>query len=156
MAAPTKIIVTIQDDDNELTHMSFFLASSVNTLAGILAAVEPVVEGIAACITGTITEVSFTKPIDTTGWTLTPSLGVSTDRLYGGRFIWRTADNAYATVNLPTLDGAKVQDPGEDIDLTDLDIDAFHDAFLAESTVTSQDVALTALVKAYETHGGRK
>jgi len=156
MAAPTRIMVTIEDDDNERTTMSFNIASSVNTLAAILAEIEPVVEAIQACITGDVVEVSFTKPVDISGYSLTPSQGVSTDKLYGGRFIWRSADGYLATVNLPTLDKAKVTDPGEDIDLADLDIDAFHDAFLAATTTTNQDAALTALSKAYETHGGRK
>ena len=156
MAKPTTVTVTIEDNDGDTCTMSFNLGSTIDTLASIESAAQSVVEDLQAMITGTVTEVKFSKPFDLSGWTLAASGGTAQDKLVGGRFIFVTADGIPATINAPTLDLAKVIASSKNIDQTDADVTAFIAAVLGTTAATNQDKELTAISKAYETYGGRQ
>jgi hypothetical protein len=156
MAKPTTVSVKILDSDGEYCSSSFNLGSSIDTLASIEAAAKAVVEDLQACITGQVTEVKFSKPLDISTWTLAPSDGDDTDKLVGGRFIFITDDAIPSTFNLPTFDLAKVVASSKNIDQTDADVTAFLAACLGTTLTTNQDKELTSLSKAYETYGGRQ
>ncbi len=157
---PTRVTVTVKDniDENDATF-SFFISSSINTLAGIQGAAQAVVEEVQTLITGTISKVQFLIGADISGYTLVEAPGADVDRLIGGRFsISAVANpNSRAIITLPTFDIATyVPVPGNDIDQAHVDVAAFiADLFAAGSVVNSSDIDMDFVDSAKETHGGK-
>lgn len=150
---PYQVTASVIDSDQEVSSFTFYLATADPDPAGsaqsILEAADPLIDGI-------VTNVSITEVIDISGWTLKVAQTAENDRLVGGRFIW-TAGAARTTLTLPTFDKATYVPAGsENIDQVNVDVAAFIAAFLAESTVTNQETAITAVEQAYEVHGGKK
>lgn len=157
MARPTQVTVTVRDLDGDTAQWGFFVGSGQATLAAILAQVEPVVEAAALLMTGVIEQVQLTIPVNISGYTLTPSAGQDQDRRVGGRFVFKTADNDKAQINLPSFDiETYVPTPGSLIDTTDANVSNFIVAVGTSAIATNQDKDLTALATAYETYGGKK
>lgn len=160
MAVPTRVTVTVKDnvDLNDITF-SFFIASSINTLAGIEGAAQAVIEEASVLMTGTVTKVQFTVGVDISGWTLTEAPGADVDRLIGGRFsVSAVANpNSRAIITLPTFDIATyVPAPGNDIDQAQADVAAFiADLFAAGTVANSSDIDMDFVDSAKEVHGGK-
>jgi len=157
MAKPTRVTATIREasGDLEVTTMSFYLGSSINTISSIELAAKSVLEALQACITGDVIAVSFSFPIDITGWTLAAAAGADTDRLVGGRIIMASADPYYAQINLPTFDLDKLG-TGKDIDMSDADLVTLEAAMQGTTLTTSQDNEVNTVASAYRTYGGKK
>ncbi len=160
MAVPTRVNVTVKDnvDENDSTF-SFFIASSINTLAGIEGAAQAVIEEASVLMTGTVSKVQYTIGADISGWTLAEAPGADTDRLIGGRFsISAVANpNSRAIITLPTFDIATyVPVPGNDIDQAQVDVAAFiADLFAAGTVANSSDIDMDFVDSAKEVHGGK-
>lgn len=160
MAIPTRVTVTVKDnvDENEATF-SFFIASSINTLAGIEGAAQAVIEEAATLMTGTVTKVTFVVGLDISGWTLAEAPGADTDRLIAGRIaISAVANpNSRAIISLPTFDIATyVPVPGNDVDQAQADVAAFiADLFAGGSVANSSDIDMDFVDSFKETHGGK-
>lgn len=158
MANPTKITFTVQDNDSETSQGGFYLGSTIDTLASIGTAAQSVMEAIAPLMTGTITEVKFSKALDTAAWTLTPAVGAATDRLVGGRFIHQSSvtPNAKKSLNLPTFDVATFVSAGsKNIDTSNPTVAAALAAIIGTTYTNSSDVELDTLVSATETYGNK-
>lgn len=157
MAKPTRITATIREasDDLETSTMSFYLGSSIATIASIEAAAKQVLEALQECITGDIIQVQISFPIDVSGWTLSPAIGTDTDKLVGARLVMASADPFYAQINLPTFDLAKLGS-GKDVDQGDTEITAFLAALVGTTLTTSQDVEVNTVSAFYRTFGGKK
>lgn len=160
MAKPTRITVKIRETggDQEETRMSFYLGSSINTLAGIETAAQLVIEGLQACITGQVYEAAMSLSFDTSGWTLTPTGGTATDRLVGARLVLASDEPFYAQINLPTFDLAKLTAAGEKtVNQSDTDIAAFLAAVTTGTVITTnEDNEVSDIVSFLRTFGGRK
>lgn len=158
MAKPTRVLVTIQENggDGEKSKASFYLSSSLATLALIEASIEGVVETMQSLITGDIVEVTYSKPVDISGYTLVPAIGDDQDRLVGGRFLPQSDDPFHAQINLPTFDLSFLDGASKNIDLTDATVILFTDALTGQSLTTSQDADLTSVPTAYRTFGSKK
>ena len=159
MALPTIVSVQVkedQGDDNKTSVFQLKLDSGENTLALMLAAVQPMVEGAAKLMTGTVESVNLTIPVSTTGWTLTNADGVETDRLVKGRFIFTDSDGRFTEVNLPTFDLDLAGTDGNSINSSDVDVAAFIAAALANSLATAADGDVVSYDKGYITYGGKK
>jgi hypothetical protein len=158
MPKPTKVNVTIQENggDGEKSRSSFYLSSSLATLALIEASIEAVVETMQSLITGDIIEVTYSKPVDISGYTLNPGVGEDTDRLVGGRFLPQSVDPFHAQVNLPTFDLAFLDGTSKNIDLADATVILFTDSLTGQSLTTAQDADLVTVPTAYRTFGSKK
>ena len=160
MPVPTRVTVTVKDniDENDATF-SFYIKSTINTLAGIEGAAQVVIEEVATLITGTITKVVYAIGQDISGWTLTEAPGADTDRLIGGRIsVSAVANpNSRAVITLPTFDIATyVPVPGNDVDQAQADVAAFiADLFAGGSNSNSSDVTMDFVDSFKETHGGK-
>lgn len=159
MATPTRIVVTVKDnvDENE-SLFSFFLGSSIATIASIEAAAQAVLEEAAVLMTGTITKVAFTYGIDISGWTLVEAPGADTDRLIAGRIALsaNSNPNSKSVISLPTFDIATyVPVPGNDVDQAHADVSAFIGDLFGTTLTNSSDVELDVVDSFKETHGGK-
>lgn len=158
MANPTQVTVKVFDNDNLPAFFDFYLGSSVNTLAAINTAAQALIEDIAPLITGDIMQVTITKTLDITGWTLTPSSGQAQDRLVGGRFLHTSlaTPNAKKELTLPTFDVEAFTVSGTNlIDITNVTVAAFLAQVVSQVYSSNQDVELNTLLKYYETYGGK-
>lgn len=158
MANPTQVTVKVFDNDNLPAFFDFYLGSSVNTLAAINTAAQALIEDIAPLITGDIMQVTITKTLDITGWTLTPSSGQAQDRLVGGRFLHTSlaTPNAKKELTLPTFDVEAFTVSGTNlIDITNVTVAAFLAEVVSQVYSSNQDVELNTLLKYYETYGGK-
>lgn len=160
MAVPTRVTVTVKDnvDENDATF-SFFIRSTINTLAGIEGAAQVVIEEAATLMTGTITKVVYNVGQDISGWTLVEGPGADTDRLIGGRISVSAVANplSKAIITLPTFDIATyVPVPGNDVDQAQADVAAFiADLFAGGSLSSSSDLDMDFVDSFKETHGGK-
>lgn len=159
MAKPTRLQVVVQEAtaDGEESRMSFNIGSSIDTLSSIEIAAKSVIEALQAIVTGTVVAVSFSKPIDISGWTLAPSDGVDTDKLVGARLIMASADPFYAQLNFPTFDLAKLEAAGsKNVDQTDADVIALLAALQGTTLTTNQDQEVDTVDQFYRTYGSKK
>lgn len=159
MADPTTVTVKVKDNDNKTASFSFYLGSSIDTLASIEAAAEALVADMAALMTGDVVEVSFSKAFDTSGWTLTPAAGQAQNRMVGGRFVHTSlsSPNARKELNLPTFDiETYVSQPGKDINTAHADVVALLASIQGTTYTNITDVELDTLAKAVETYGGKE
>jgi hypothetical protein len=157
MANPTRVNMTMFDDDQDSVQWGFWLPSSLNTIVGIEAAAQGVIEAAVPLMTGIPGQVQITYTLDTSGWTLTPSVAADQDRLVGARFIYRSSvtPNAKTEVNLPTFDKTTfTSPPGNEVDLTNASVIALLAEFVTNIS-TNQDHDVSVLVSAKETYGGK-
>lgn len=158
MANPTTVTVTVVDNDNDEATFSFYLASTINTIASIEAAAQSIIEDAQALITGTITRVQIAFPLDISGWTLAAAAGQAQDRAVGGRFIYGSlaTPNAKKELNLPTFDiESFVISPGKNIDTANATVQALMASIQGTTYTNSTDVELDTLLSAVETYGGK-
>lgn len=158
MANPTQVTVKVFDDDNKPAYFDFYLGSSVNTLAAINTAAQAIVEDAAPLMTGDIMQVTITKTLDITGWTLTPATGTTKNRMVGGRFMHTSlaTPNAKKELTLPTFQVDQFCVAGTHlIDIADATVSAFLATIVAQVYSSNQDVELNTLWKYYETYGGK-
>lgn len=158
MANPTAVTVKVFDDDNKPGYFDFYIGSSVNTLAAINTAAQAIIEDAAPLMTGDIMQVTITKTLDITGWTLTPATGTTKNRMVGGRFMHTSlaTPNAKKEMTLPTFQVDDFCIPGSHlIDITNATVSAFLATLVAQVYASNQDVELNTLWKFYETYGGK-
>jgi len=158
MARATTVSYTVSDVDDQTTTRRFYLGSAINTIAGIETAAQSVLEALSACITGDITQVQVTLPLDPSGWTLAPSTSSSgvQDRQVGAEIILRNIDNIRASITLPTFDPDKGVAGSNVVDDQDADIAALIAAMMGTTFATAQNIEVTTFDAAFETFAGKR
>ena len=160
MATPTRVVVTVLDNvDQNKSTFSFFISSTINTLAGIQGAAQAVIEEAQTLMTGTVSKVQATIGLDISGYTLVEAPGGDTDRLIAGRIAISAVSNpnSKAVISLPTFDIVTyVPVPGNDVDQAQADVAAFiADLFASGSVSNSSDIDMDFVDSFKETHGGK-
>jgi hypothetical protein len=144
--------------DNDEATFSFNLGSAIDTLASIETAAQSVLEDAAKLMTGDITKVAVTIPLDISGWTLVPAVGAPTDRLVGGRAVFGTTSNPNVKVeiNLPTFDTETfVPTPGNEVNQAAQAVIDFYAACQGTTLTNSSDIEVSLLRSFKETFGGK-
>lgn len=90
---------------------------------------------INAIITGKIISAGIGLEVDLSSATIRSAPDPDSDVEEGARFIWNSAIGALPSFRLPTFDEAKMVSGTRLVDLTDTDVDAFHDRIIAGQTV---------------------
>lgn len=140
MAAPHAFVVTTIRDAKgaeAITKTNFPASVEFSVLAAYASSTATLIDAI---IRGQIVAVGFGVEIALPGGLKSAPLATA-DVEEGARFEWRATSGAPTGWRLPTFDEDLLLAGTREVDLTDTDVDAYHDRIISGHTVTLVNVS---------------
>lgn len=141
MAAPhVAAIYSVQDAKNKVStfQIKFPINSDIAVLQDFVITTATMVNNL---IKGKIISAGIALIVDLAGATIRATPDPDSDVEEGAKFLWNAASGAITGFRLPTFDEAKLSAGSNAVDLTDADVDTFHDRIIEGRTIALTNVS---------------